>query len=611
MEKTFFKYLPIPLCAGLAAFFCFFPITDTDIFWHLAAGREIIAQRHFLYSDPFAFTLASPQWIDLHWLFQLLMYGLFVLGGLKALIVFKLAAVAGTVTLLCLTYRNGIFIWACALLSALLFYEARYLVCERPVLITMLCMSAYIFLFEQVRQGGNKHRLWLCMPLQIVWTNSQGLYPIGIFIIGAYAIEAMFEARRTLSPSPVGEGWPKAGVRSNLIPPTPISHQEKEACKLFFNAHILTFFLCCLSCLVTPYGIAGLLLPFKLFSRIAPVAQNLYSLTISENVPLFALTGFEAGYRIAVIATAVAVCALFVVNRKKLRAAHVIMFLGFLFLAISAVRNALLYFIAIIPVIGCTVMNAADLRRFTQLPRKTRRLAAAGAAAAGLLLIAIPFINHCSVVASCPPHRALSPFRFPEKIADYLKAHPVPGEMFNDIRYGGYLIWQFYPHNKVFIDGRLAIRPPRFFAEYLAVCARPDLFPYVEKKFNITHAILPSAIFTQYRKLIQWLYESPEWHLEYTDGSSFLLVRNTASQRPAVNLADPSTADAIADSISAQWRDAPYVRQEALGYFADMLGYMGLQEPAESVRKKIRQGKLPEIKGNKSADHAKMLIKSK
>jgi hypothetical protein len=603
------KYLPIPLCAGLAAFFCFFPITDTDIFWHLAAGREIIAHRHFLYSDPFAFTLASPQWIDLHWLFQLLMYGLFVLGGLKAMIVFKLITVAGTVTLLCLTYRNGIFIWACALLSALLFYEARYLVCERPVLITMLCMSAYIFLFERVRQGGNKHQLWFCVPLQVIWTNSQGLYPIGIFIIGAYAIEAMFDARRTVSPSPAGEGWPtplrrsamrrrEAGVRSDLIPPPPFlprrvlprgARREKGALKLFFNAHALIVILCCLSCLANPYGIAGLLLPFKLFSRIAPVAQNLYSLTISENVPLFALTGFEAGYRIAVISTAVAVCALFVVNRKKLRAAHVIMFLGFLFLAVSAVRNVLLYCIAIIPIAGYTVMNAADLRRYALLSRKTRRLAAAGAAAAGLLLIAIPFINHCAVVASCPPHRALSPFRFPEKIADYLKANPVPGTMFNDIRYGGYLMWQLYPQNKVFIDGRLVIRPPRFFAEYLAVCARPELFPYVEKKFNITHAILPSAIFTQYRKLIKWLYESPEWHLEFTDGSSFLLVKNTASQRPAINLADPKAADAIADSICSQWHDAPYVRQEALGYFADMLGYLGFERSVERVKERTSQ----------------------
>jgi hypothetical protein len=589
MEKSFYKYLPVGIGAGLAAFFCFFPITDTDIFWHLAAGREIIAHRHFLFTDPFAFTLASPQWTDLHWLFQVLVYGLFTAGGLKALLVFKLVTVAGTVTLLCLAYRNSAFIWTCALLSALLFYEARYLVCERPVLITMLCMSAYIFLFEQVRQGGKKYWPWLCVPLQIIWTNSQGLYPIGIFIFGAYAIEALLDSRRIHAPSPAGEGWPQAGVRSDLIPPSPFSRKEKGAHKWFINSYTLIFFLCSLSCLATPYGISGLLLPFTLFGRIAPVAQNLYSLNISENVPLFALAGFEAGYRIAVIFTAVAALALFAVNRKKLRAAHILLFLGFLFLAVSAVRNVLLYFIAIIPIVGYTLMNAADPRRFTLLSPATRRLAAAGAAAAALLLVTIPFINHCSVVASCPPRRALSPFRFPEKITDYLKAHPVPGNMFNDIRYGGYLIWQLYPQNKVFIDGRLVIRPPQFFAGYLAVCALPKLFPLVEKKFNITHVILPSAIFLQYRALIKWLYESPDWHLEYTDGSSFLLVKNTASQRPAINLADPTEVDAIADSIGAQWRDAPYVQQEALGYLADMLGYLGFEESAEMVKKRKDQ----------------------
>ncbi|HUI93835.1 MAG TPA: hypothetical protein VLX68_16450 [Chitinivibrionales bacterium] len=556
------KYFPVLLAAGLAAFFCYFPITDTDIFWHLAAGREIIAQRHLLYTDPFAFTLASPRWIDLHWLFQLLVYGLFLLGGLKALIVFKLAAVAGTVTLLCLAYRSGVYAWACSLLSALLFYDARYLVCERPVLITMLCIAAYIFLFENVRRGLNKRWLWLCVPLQMIWTNSQGLYPIGLFIIGAYAAEEVVGSARAAALSTDKPG------------------------SVLWNSHSLVLVLCLLSCLVNPYGISGLLLPFKLFSRIAPVAQNLYSLTISENVPLFSLTGFEAGYRTAVMVTAVAAIALFAVNWKKIRPAHAVLFLGFLFLAVSAVRNVLLYFIAVVPIVGYIVMDADGLHRFSFLPQKARHLASAGVAAASLLLVVVPFINHYAVVAACPPGRVLSPFRFPEKIAAYLKADPVPGEMFNDIRYGGYLIWELYPRQKVFIDGRLVIRQPRFFAEYLSVCATPELFSFLEKKFNITHAILPSAIFTQYRNLIKWLCENPDWHLEYTDGSSFLLVKNSGSKRPAIDLSDPKTADAVADSIRVQWKGAPYVRQEALGYFTEMLRYMGMETSAQTVEKK-------------------------
>jgi hypothetical protein len=143
-----------------------------------------------------------------------------------------------------------------------------------------------------------------------------------------------------------------------------------------------------------------------------------------------------------------------------------------------------------------------------------------------------------------------------------------------------------YPPKKVFADTRLVIRTPRFFTEYLAICNNPGLFPFAAEKFNITHAILPSAIFPHYRKLIKWLYESPDWHLECTDGSTFLFVKNSASQRPAINLADPKTVDAIADSIDAQWNDAPYVKREAMRYFADLLGYLGLEEAAETVKKK-------------------------
>ena len=102
----------------------------------------------------------------------------------------------------------------------------------------------------------------------------------------------------------------------------------------------------------------------------------------------------------------------------------------------------------------------------------------------------------------------------------------------------------------------------------------------------MTHVIVPSAIFTQYRKLIARLCASSEWHLEYTDGSSFLIVKNSASKRPAVKLGDTAAAMAIADSICLQWRDAPYVRREALGYFADMLGYLGFERSEKAVEKR-------------------------
>jgi hypothetical protein len=552
------KYLPIFFCALLAAFFTYFPITDTDIFWHLAAGREMVAHKNFLFTDPFSFSLASPKWIDLHWLFQLLVYGLYCLGRFKAILAFKAVAVACVVSIISFVYRDRPYVLTASFCAALFFFEVRYLVLERPVLITLLCMSFYLFLFEHVRQGGRRTWLWLCIPLQMVWTNSQGLYPIGLFIIGAYWIEELARTRiRALSALHFGQKHP--------------SPYQGEGTGMRFSFITYIFLASCLSCLATPYGISGIALPFTLFSRISPDVKNIYSMNISENVPLFSLSGFEAVYRTVCIVTALLVIILFAVNRKRVRTAHVILFLGFSYLAYSAVRNVLLYLVVAVFVIAYYVSRIGFGNVFGRLSAKSRLALAAAGLASGAVCLAGPVFIHASTVATYPPHRSLSPFRFPEDIVSYVKQHPVEGEMFNDIRYGGYLIWHLYPQKKVLIDGRLVIRSPQFFAEYLAVCDRPELFPFVVKKFNITHAILPSAIFGTYLKLIRYLYASGLWHLEYTDGSSVLFVRNDVGHGPALDLSDPKTAASIAEDIRTRWHDAPYVREEALGYFADQI----------------------------------------
>ena len=140
--------------AALSAFFTYFPLTDADIFWHLAAGREMVARKQFLYNDPFSFTLASAQWTDLHWLFQLLVYGLYKLGDYKALLFFKMTVVGLVAVLLCMTFPSKRYILITAALAPLLFYQIRYLIDVRPILITILCMALYVFLFEHARRTG-------------------------------------------------------------------------------------------------------------------------------------------------------------------------------------------------------------------------------------------------------------------------------------------------------------------------------------------------------------------------------------------------------------------------------------------------------------------------
>jgi hypothetical protein len=530
----------------------YFPITDPDIFWHLAAGKEMVTKKHFLFNDPFAYTLVSPAWTDLHWLFQLLCYGLYRIGAERALLVFKLLCVASTAVLLCCTCRHKRYVLFCALLTPLLFYEIRYLVDVRPVLVTMLFTALYVFLFEHARSTGKNRVIVWCIPLQIIWANSQGLYPIGLFIIGAYWIECAAGFLRRKNGRPL--------------------------------LHMAVMAACAASCCINPCGVSGLLLPFRLFSRITPGAANIYSLNISENIPLFFLSGYDAGYRPLVVITALVTCLLFILNRKTIRAAPIILFAGFLFLACSAVRNVPLYTVIVIPIICGQAAALAVWERLSALPRHYwRALSYTGYALAGLALLT-PALHHATIVARCLPCHMLSPFRFPEKITSFIRTDPVPGNMFNDIRYGGYLIWHCYPEKKVFIDTRLVIRSPEFFAEYLAISDHPELFPQVAEKFNITHAILPSALFTRHLKLIKWLYYSGTWRLEYADGASVLFVRNDIVHGQRLDLSNDTTVCAVMDSIKAQWSGTPELYREGLLFFSDLLDSLGLHDGVARVR---------------------------
>jgi hypothetical protein len=522
---------------AVSAFFVYFPITDADIFWHLAAGREMVAHG-LLHTDPFAYTLPFARWIDLHWLFQLLCYGLYLTGGLKAVLFFKLSIVAGTACFLCLAHRSKYYVPVAALLTCMLVFTMRYLLCVRPVIVTLFIMATYVFLFERARRTGKKRALLLCLPLQILWTNSQGLYPIGLFIIGTYWAESALSWTRGRQGRPVFE--------------------------------TLLLAACSVSCFVNPYGFAGLTFPLKLFGRIAPAARNFYSLTISENVPLFSLQGYDSIYRTVTLAVAATMVLLFILNRRKIAVSHLLLIAGFGWLAFSAVRNVPLFYVIAIPIAGANVSELLQSGFAERLSAGKRRILAFEAIAMGGLTIGALLVSHLSVVSLYPPNRVVSPFRFPEKIADYIEEHSVPGTMFNDLRYGGYLIWRLYPQEKVFIDTRLIIRPPEFFAEYLAISEYPGLFDRVVEKFNITQVILPSGLYSLHEKLIRRLYASGAWRLAYTDGASVLFLRRDIAGSAGLDLSNDSTVDSIAAGIADQWKDAPAVRREALGYFENL-----------------------------------------
>jgi hypothetical protein len=82
-----------------------FPLMDTDFWWHLRTG-ELILERGLPDLDWYTFTDFDKPWIDLHWGFQLLVSGLWHLGGANLIVLFK-AAVYTTAVWIALKVGQG------------------------------------------------------------------------------------------------------------------------------------------------------------------------------------------------------------------------------------------------------------------------------------------------------------------------------------------------------------------------------------------------------------------------------------------------------------------------------------------------------------------------
>src|SRR5512141_237347 len=72
-----------------------FPLADFDIWWHLRSGQLVLHNHAVPRVDVFTYTNAGRPWIDIYWLYQIIVTLLYRLGGASALVMLKaLAGVA-------------------------------------------------------------------------------------------------------------------------------------------------------------------------------------------------------------------------------------------------------------------------------------------------------------------------------------------------------------------------------------------------------------------------------------------------------------------------------------------------------------------------------------
>jgi len=160
---------------GLVPLLALFPLHNNDLWWHLATGKWIAAHHAVPRDDIFAWTRYLTGWIDNEWLSQVLFYGAWKAGGLRALIVFRALLLAAIAVLLRMYTRA----FALAIIPAVAlswhWWELR------PSVFSLIGLLAMLVLIDRERR-------WWLPPLFLVWANLHPGFVFGLVVLIAMSV---------------------------------------------------------------------------------------------------------------------------------------------------------------------------------------------------------------------------------------------------------------------------------------------------------------------------------------------------------------------------------------------------------------------------------------
>jgi hypothetical protein len=552
------------------------PISDGDIYWHLAAGRWMWRAHALVRTDPFTLSAAGRPWIDVHWLFQLGVAAVEHVAGFVGLTVLKAALVSGAAVVLTRTAERsggsaaGLL---CAVMLGAGLFAARHLLPLRPVILTVLFLALTLYLLEAWRTGKLQHQGALAVILtavQVVWVNCQGLAPLGPGLMGAYLAGAALSRGRWRR-TPQGSGSERGAPPPFEPPLGPLA---------------LALGLAALASFLTPYGLAAVGLPAHLLARLVPGEGNVFSAAVAENVPPFVLARTAPGQIAHLTGALMAAGALLALVRPRVPPAHVIVLVAFLALALAANRNILLLYVVAPPLLAPALVSRGAWWRLTTVTSRGARTeafasramrwlprAAAAALAAEVALAGVALRREA-------PLGQPTPFRFPVESARRLAALGAAGPLFAPDHHGGFLTFTV-PAVHPYIDTRLVLHTGAEYAAFLSVLDEPERFDALDAKEGFRYVVLTTSNPDRYLPLAAHLVRDPRWCLVYTDGSELLFARTGLA--PGINLTDSSAVDAIRAGLEARFPHGTAVGEAATLNLARLLIVTGAPRQAERV----------------------------
>lgn len=178
-------YLALIGLAGLVllVYFQMISFTAVDLGRHLANGRALWNHPELLSHNFYSYTEPDFPFINHHWLYGLLVYGIYLFSGFAGLSAFN--AVVGLAAFLMFFFlaRRRAGFWSTAILSLPVILLLSERVEVRPEMVSYLFIALSLYLLERVRRTRDYRWLWAFSPFLLIWTNVHIYFFIGLALL--------------------------------------------------------------------------------------------------------------------------------------------------------------------------------------------------------------------------------------------------------------------------------------------------------------------------------------------------------------------------------------------------------------------------------------------
>jgi len=458
-------------------------LADGDTGWHIRVGDFILAERRFPTSDLFSFSRPGAEWFAWEWGSDVLFALAHRLGGLGGVVLLAGLVIAGTSAALFYFLaweRVNVIVAVIAMLAAGSASTVHWL--ARPHVFTYLLFVLSLWILEADRRQPGR-RVWVLVPLAVLWTNLHGGFVVLIVLLGLYVAGSLVEARRSSA-----------------------------------RRYALLALAAAAGTLVNPYG------PRLHFH----IAQYLRSDFIRDRVEEFQSPRFRGEsifvFELLLVAGWMIVPRLW--RRREYAPALLLMVLSHA--ALVSVRHVLLYVLAAAPVVAreaTTILASRQNEWWAVLSslghaRSSREIGRPWywpplwAAAAVLTTAGLFQAGGARWKVDFPAEK------FPHNALAATEKKGLGRRIFTSDQWADYLIYRYYPQTRVFIDGRSDFYGAAIGQQYLEALSAHHRWQEIFDRHDFDVVLTPPEW-----PLATVLKAHPDWRLEYDDGQALVLRR--------------------------------------------------------------------------------------